>query len=247
MPATAKKRSTAPLRRAARPDGDATRLRLIETAGQIFAERGYAEATSKEICERAGVPLASVNYHFGSRDGLYEAVLIAAHQQVMALDDLMALADGIEDPEQKLRLVLSHLIRLATRNAAPWGFRVVLREVMTPSPAMPALIEKAVRPKSRFMLGLVSGAMGLPPEHSTVQRGLAFALLPCLVIMVVPKEVPARLLPAVARESEGLAEELMRYVMAGLDAMAREAKQRASGAPVRRKRPPARAATPERV
>ena len=40
-------------RRAPRPDGDATRLLLIETAGQVFAERGYAEATegaSHTIC-----------------------------------------------------------------------------------------------------------------------------------------------------------------------------------------------------
>src|SRR6516164_6640152 len=98
MAVTARKQSPTPARRAQRPDGEATRLHLIETAGQVFAERGLAEATSKEICERAGVPLASVNYHFGSRDGLYEAVLIAAHQQLISLDALMALADGIEDP-----------------------------------------------------------------------------------------------------------------------------------------------------
>jgi len=220
MPATAKKRSTAPAKRASRPDGDATRLTLIETAGQVFAERGYAEATSKEICERAGMPLASVNYHFGSRDGLYEAVLIAAHQQVIGLDDLMKLVDGIDVPQLKLRTVLTQLVRLATRAGAPWGFRVVLREVMTPSAAMPALIEKAIRPKAQFMLGLVSSAMGLPPEHPTVQRGLIFALLPCLAIMIVPKDVPAKLLPAIARDSDGLADELMCYVMAGLDAMA---------------------------
>jgi AcrR family transcriptional regulator len=243
MRATAKKKSAMPARRAPRPDGDATRLLLIETAGQVFAERGYAEATSKEICERAGTPLASVNYHFGSRDGLYEAVLIAAHQQVVGLEDLMVAAGDIDDPVLKLRTVLKHLVRLATRAAAPWGFRVVLREVMTPSVAMPALIEKAIRPKAQFMLGLVSSAMGLPPEHPTVQRGLIFALLPCLAIMVVPKEVPAKLLPAIARESDGLAEELMCYVMAGLDAMAR-AQQKNTG---RRERPPARATTREKA
>jgi TetR/AcrR family transcriptional regulator, regulator of cefoperazone and chloramphenicol sensitivity len=253
MRATAKKRSPTPARRAPRPDGDATRLLLIETAGQVFAERGYAEATSKEICERAGTPLASVNYHFGNRDGLYEAVLIAAHQQVVGLEDLVAVADDIDDPVLRLRTVLKHLVRLATRAAAPWGFRVVLREVMTPSAAMPALIEKAIRPKAQFMLGLVSRAMGLPPEHPTVQRGLIFALLPCLAIMVVPKEVPAKLLPAIARESDGLAEELMCYVMAGLDAMARAqqtgktTQEKAEKNPGRQQRPPARAAKREKA
>lgn len=220
MPAIDKRKSSSPVKRGQRPDGDATRQHLIETAGQVFAERGAAETTSKEICERAGVPLASVNYHFGSKDGLYEAVLVAAHRQLMGLEDLTAIAASVDDPAQRLRTVLSHLVNLALRASGPWGFRVVLREIMTPSAAMPVLIEKAIRPKAQFMRDLVSGYMALPPEHPTVQRGLVFALLPCLMIMVVPREVPAKLLPAIARDSEGLPEELMCYVMAGLDALA---------------------------
>jgi len=239
MSAPAKKKTAA---RTPRPDGDATRALLLETAGHVFAERGFADGTSKEICERAGTPMASVNYHFGSREGLYEAVLLEAHRQVMALDDLLALVEGIADPVLKFRTVMAHLVQLATRAATPWGFRVVLREVMTPSVAMPAMVEKAVRPKATFMRALVSGVMGLPPEHPSVQRGLVFALLPCLVIMVVPKEIPARLLPAIARDSEGLADELMCYVMAGLEAMARA--QRPAKRPGRRL---ARAASREKA
>jgi len=216
-----KRKSAAPVRRAQRPDGEATRAHLIEVGGQAFAERGYAETTSKEICERAGVPLASVNYHFGSRDGLYEAVLIAAHQQLVGLEELMALVNDIEEPVLRLQTVLAHLVQLATHARGPWAFRVVLREVMTPSAAMPALIEKAVRPKAQFMRNLVSDVMGLPPEHPSVQRGMVFALLPCLALAVMPKEVPARLLPALATDTAGLAAELMCYVTAGLDAMAR--------------------------
>jgi len=242
MAVTARKKSPTPGRRAQRPDGDATRQHLIETAGKVFAERGLAEATSKEICERAGVPLASVNYHFGSRDGLYEAVLIAAHQQLIGLEELMAMVEHIDDPETKLRTVLTHFVRFASNANASWGFRVVLREIMTPSAAMPALIEKAVRPKSQFMRGLVSAVMGLPPEHPSAQRGVVFALLPCLAIMIIPKEIPAKLLPAIGKDSEGLAEELMCYVMAGLAAMA--GAQKAAAKP---SRPPARAARREKA
>lgn len=244
---TAKKKGADAPVRAPRPDGAATRQLLIETAGRVFAERGYADATSKEICERAGVPMASVNYHFGSRDGLYETVLIAAHQQVVSLDELKALAADIEDPAARLRTVFTHLARAATHAGAPWGFRVVLREIITPSAAMPALVEKAIRPKAAFMLSLVSAAMGLPPAHPAVQRGLVFSLTPCLAIMVIPKEIPAKLLPALGRDSDGLAQALMRYVTAGLDALATEAKQPSPKKPAPRRRPPARAATRERT
>lgn len=241
MPAPAPKKSSAPASRSPRPDGDATRALLLETAGQVFAERGFADGTSKEICERAGTPMASVNYHFGSRDALYEAVLIEAHRQIMALDDLLALTHGLDDPRKKLRAVLAHLIGLAARGAAPWGFRVMLREVMTPSDAVPALIEQAIRPKSRVLLGLVGEVLGLPPEHPATQRGLMFAVLPCLVMLVAPKEVPARLLPALA-QGEGLADEFIRYALAGLDAMAKAHRAEEPPGPT-----PVRAASRERT
>ena len=42
------------LARAKRADGDVTRAHLLNTAGQVFAQLGYAAASSKEICQRAG-------------------------------------------------------------------------------------------------------------------------------------------------------------------------------------------------
>ena len=208
-------------RGAPRPDGEATRARLLDTAGQVFAERGFAGTTSKQICARAGTPLASVNYHFGSRDALYEAVLIEAHRQLVGLDELVALTQGLGDARDKLRAIVSHLVALATRSATPWGFRVMLRELLSPSPALPALVEKAVKPKARWLLGIMAEVLGLPPEHPAVQRGVLFTVLPCIALMVAPKEMPARLLPA-ARQGggEALAADLVRYVMAGLDAIA---------------------------
>ena len=54
------------------------RARLLEAAGQVFAEQGFEAATGKEIAERAGVNAAGVNYHFGSLEGLYAAASTAA-------------------------------------------------------------------------------------------------------------------------------------------------------------------------
>ena len=57
---------------------DSTRSRLVEIAGEIFAERGFESATIKEITTGARVNVASVNYHFGDKLGLYSEVLRAA-------------------------------------------------------------------------------------------------------------------------------------------------------------------------
>ena len=220
VPAPARPRAAAGRARGApRPDGEATRAHLLDTAGQVFAERGFTGTTSKEICARAGTPLASVNYHFGSRDALYEAVLIEAHRQLIGLDDLVALTQGLDGPQAKLRAVVAHLVALATQRSTPWGFRVMLRELLAPSPALPALVEKAVRPKARWLLGLMAEHLGLPVEHPAVQRGVMLTVLPCMAIMVMPREMPARLLPAAARDGEALGADFVRFVMAGLEAL----------------------------
>jgi AcrR family transcriptional regulator len=48
---------------------------LLGVAGEIFAERGYEAATIKEITDRAGVNVASVNYYFRDKLSLYIEVL----------------------------------------------------------------------------------------------------------------------------------------------------------------------------
>ena len=208
------------VKRASRPDGAATRQHLLDIAGQVFAARGFADATSKEICERAGTPMASVNYHFGSREALYEAALVEAHRQVVSLDELTALTAGPGDARDKLRAVISRFVGLSTSTSAPWGFMLMLREVLSPSPAIPALIEKAVRPKAAVLLGLIGEVLQLNPQEPAVQRALMFTVLPCIALMIAPRQMQAALLPAVAKDKNALVEDFVRFVMAGLDAVA---------------------------
>ena len=52
-----------------------TKERLLTAATQVFADHGFKETTVREICAKAGANLAAVNYHFGSKDNLYIAVL----------------------------------------------------------------------------------------------------------------------------------------------------------------------------
>jgi len=54
-----------------RKDAQETRQRLLAAAAEVFARKGYWEATHAEICRKAQANTAAVNYHFGSKENLY--------------------------------------------------------------------------------------------------------------------------------------------------------------------------------
>ncbi|MDQ8195903.1 TetR/AcrR family transcriptional regulator [Coraliomargarita sp. SDUM461004] len=54
---------------------DKTRERILQAAGKIFAQGGYRAMTLREVTKEAGVNLASVNYHFGSKSNLMRELI----------------------------------------------------------------------------------------------------------------------------------------------------------------------------
>ena len=50
--------------------------RILDAAEHLFAEKGFAETSLRLITSKAGVNLAAVNYHFGSKKALIQAVFV---------------------------------------------------------------------------------------------------------------------------------------------------------------------------
>jgi TetR/AcrR family transcriptional regulator, regulator of cefoperazone and chloramphenicol sensitivity len=214
-----RKTSTAAAR-TPRQDGDATRQQLLDVAGQVFAERGFAETTSKEICARAGANLAAVNYHFGSREQLYEAVLVEAHNHLITLEDMQRVANTPADAREKLRMLLTGIVRRVVGPGAHWGPTVVIRELLAPTRHAATLVNKAIAPKAMVLVGIVAEIVKLPPTSPGLQRGLLFMIAPCLALLVAPRELRQNVFPALSRDPDSLADDLLTYAFAGLDALA---------------------------
>lgn len=92
-----------------------TKERILEVAERLFAERGLDGTSMRDITDAAGVNLASVNYHFGSKDGLIAAVfdrhLTPLNEARMAMLDAVEAAAG--DGTPALEPVLEAFIRPA--------------------------------------------------------------------------------------------------------------------------------------
>lgn len=205
--------------RAARQDGDATRQQLLEVAGQVFAERGFGDATSKEICARANTNLAAVNYHFGSRDQLYEAVLIEAHNHLLKLEDMQATLALQQSARAKLTAIVTGIASRAAAPGAHWSMKVVIRELLSPTPFAPALVNQAIAPKAKVMMQIVCDYLDLPPTSQGAQRGLMFMMGGFLILLLAPQGMRQAVFPSLASDPATVVDDMLCYAFGGLDAI----------------------------
>lgn len=93
-------------------DNGSTRERILDVAEGLFAERGFHATTLRDITQQANANVAAVNYHFGSKEALVEAVferrLDALNTQ--RLDALKTALSGATVAEQRLEAVLEAFI-----------------------------------------------------------------------------------------------------------------------------------------
>src|SRR5580658_10073273 len=146
-----------------------TRTKLLDAAGQVFAESGFQAATVREICARAGVNIALVNYHFGDKLELYTEVL--RHSVGASGQGIIKQAIGsTARPEQAFReLIHAMLLRVSRAERPGWHFRLMMHEFAQPTPAMASVIDETMRPVYNRFRQLIGLMLGLPPDHDSVR------------------------------------------------------------------------------
>ena len=106
------------------------RTRILEVACGLFAEAGFHGTHLREICKRAGSNVAEVYYHFQSKEGLYEAVVMEAGRRLSS-DDGGFVASRRLPPEQRLRKLIESLLeRLSAGHA--WLAKLLIQELVDP-------------------------------------------------------------------------------------------------------------------
>lgn len=134
---------------------DPTKARLLEAAGEEFAEKGFEGATIRSISQRAGANLAAINYHFGDKEHLYEAALIHAHHCSKGAEDGPSFEGA--DPEEGLRRFIRNFLTnaIGLGRARSWHDALMIRESLEPTSASDSLVREAIRPHFDRLLGLL--------------------------------------------------------------------------------------------
>ncbi len=110
-----------------------TQRRLIDAAGEIFAERGLDGSTIQDITERAGTSLASVNYHFHGKTGLYQHVIAEAYRVTTDLFRQMQTRQD-QTPQQQMSHYIDAILKLMMdADHSNWQCVLLNREVQHPN------------------------------------------------------------------------------------------------------------------
>jgi TetR/AcrR family transcriptional regulator, regulator of cefoperazone and chloramphenicol sensitivity len=136
-------------------DLDTTRDRIVEAAGQIFADRGFEATTVRDICHAAGANIAAVNYYFGDKQRLYIEAVLRANRWRM---EQAVLPNWSADtpPETKLTdFIATFIRRVRTGPKDAWQHRLMMREMMRPDAACAEVVRESIRPQFELLLQIL--------------------------------------------------------------------------------------------
>jgi TetR/AcrR family transcriptional regulator len=130
--------------RVTRPSADATRERVLAAALDLFSELSFEGATTREIAARAGVTQPLLNYHFSSKDELWQAAvdgLFAELNEVLATRE-----EGLRGVDEltAAKLLVREFIYFSASH--PQLHRIITQECKTDGPRMDWLVERHIRP-----------------------------------------------------------------------------------------------------
>ena len=189
-----------------------TKSLIMDCAAKLIAEYGYAKVTSKSICEKAQVNLAAINYHFGSREGLYTEILNKVHEYMLQADEINKILFSDVSAKEKVETFIDTFIdSLYSENN--WYLKVWAREVVNSSPIVNDILMQEALPRLDIVSQIFSQYTNLPVTDPELYSCILITLSPFAITFLSHN---TELLP-VQYSREELISHLKRFIFAGLD------------------------------
>ncbi|GAA5233209.1 TetR/AcrR family transcriptional regulator [Verticiella sediminum] len=167
----------------------ASRLRIIESALSLFASKGVDNVSLRELTAHAGVNLAAVNYHFGSKEGLAQTVYeeLAKRVNRRRLDELERIMGAAA--AQKARPVLEDVVMSFVRPyLAPDGTEgallahLILQHRLSPTDMTAKLMRKHFDPMAKKYIAALAAAC---PEVETAEFYWRYMFMVSTVVLTM--------------------------------------------------------------
>lgn len=145
-----------------------TKQEILNAAETLFARSGYHASSMRAITENAGVNLALVNYHFGSKEALLEAVISRRLRPVneLRLKTLLEIRDRAEQRKERpdirdiLRAYIEPVFGAGEAERGWADFTNLIGRAFTESDeTVQRVLLGHMKPVNRFMLGILGDAL----------------------------------------------------------------------------------------
>lgn len=102
--------------------------KILLSARQVFARKGYHGANLKEIAKGAGVANSLINYHFKNKEDLFrQTIQLFALDRMEALNRLLTLPQSREEMRVRIQMFVDEMLRSYAKD--PDGFEMIHKEV----------------------------------------------------------------------------------------------------------------------
>lgn len=202
----------------------ATRAALIEAAAPMFAAQGFEATRTREIADKAKANVSAINYHFGSKMGLYQAVIKKQAETLIASFPLETETVRQADAATRLRWLVHNLLRRVFSNDDD-KIKICVREFVEPTEALDFLVKEIVAHQFAIMKSVVAAVLGRETGAEEINRFTVSVISQCFHYGMA-EPMLTRLgvkLPETETEIAELAEHITRFSLAGLQAAAQPA------------------------
>lgn len=184
------KRSSAPARPASRKqrsDGVGARTQLLQTALRLFADKGFAKTSTRQIALAAGANVAAISYYFGDKAGLYRAVF--TEPMGSAGDDIALYDQPHLSLQQSLNGFFSGFLKpLQLGEPVQLCMRLHLREMLEPTGLWAEEIDNGIKPAHAALVKVLCRHLKLVRADDDVHR-LAFSIAGLALQMFICRDV----------------------------------------------------------
>ena len=213
-PALSEAKTSATSARATRSDGVEARARLLHAALRLFAEKGFANTSTRELAAAAGVNIAAISYYFGDKAGLYRA---AYTEPMGSCNDLIVCNVGEVSLEQALRLMLTQIVEpMKLGDLVQLCTRLHFREMLEPTGLWAEEIDNGIRPAQVALVLVLCQHLGLTAPDDDVHR-LAFSIVGLAIHLFVGRDIVQALQPQLLANPAAIdayTERLLGYALA---------------------------------
>ncbi|MFO7586935.1 MAG: TetR family transcriptional regulator [Gemmatimonadota bacterium] len=193
---------------------EGTAAALIAAGTKLFARRGYDGTSVREITRRAGANVAAVGYHFGSKEGLWLAVLEAGLRPLREAIAGAAARPGpaLDRIEGAVRAMFGHVREHADLNGLM--LHVLASAPPLPEPALRTMQLNSTTMRALIEAGQAEGTIG-PGDPRLL--ALSVASQPMAVLLARPALEGGAGIPLDGGEAfDRLVENAVRFVRSGL-------------------------------